>query len=122
MQIAQEIADIGTIDDRRAHARHDTCWWGALAFGSLSRECYVYNVSLGGAKLLVVGPYQARDRLKLVLPSFGLFRCSLRWTDGPFIGVKFDERDHDRTADLVAHALSGLPLDVLPSVSEFIGL
>ncbi|MBV8653432.1 MAG: PilZ domain-containing protein [Alphaproteobacteria bacterium] len=122
MLTAQKIVEIGNATDRRAHDRHDTCWWGALAFGTLSRECYVYNVSLGGAKLLVVGPYEARDRLKLMLPSFGLFRCNLRWTDGPFIGVKFDERDHDRTAALVAHALTAQPLTELPSVAEFIGL
>jgi hypothetical protein len=122
MQIAQDTGTLPNLADRRTDPRHETCWWGNLAIGSLRRECYVYNVSLGGAKLLVVGSYEPEDRVKLLLPSFGLFRCSLRWTEGPFIGVKFDASDHERTATLIAYALTGLPLSALPSVAEFIGL
>ncbi len=122
MQIAKKLEAPGDFADRRTHVRHETFWWGDVAIGAVRRECYVYNVSLGGAKLLVIGPYDAQDRLKLQLPSFGMFECSLRWIDGPFLGIKFDEADHGRTAELVAHALSGRPLGELPTVAEFIGM
>jgi hypothetical protein len=122
MQVATKFEEIGDFTDRRTHPRHETFWWGDVAIGAERRECYVYNVSLGGAKLLVIGSYDAQERLTLQLPSFGLFECSLRWVDGPFIGIKFDEADHARTAELVAHALRGLPIGELPSVADFIGL
>jgi PilZ domain len=122
MHIAPETGTIPNLSDRRNHPRHETCWWGDLTIRSLQRECYVYNVSLGGAKLLVVGAYEPADRVTLLLPSFGMFHCSMRWKDGPFIGIKFDGSDHERAATLVAHALTGLPLSALPSVAEFIGV
>jgi len=55
VHIAQDIGAITVPHNRRLHQRHETRWWGELAAGAQRLECYVYDVSLGGAKLLVFG-------------------------------------------------------------------
>ena len=107
--------------NRRLHPRLDTRWWGDLAIGPRHVECYVYNVSLGGAKLLVFGAFRAQKQVTLFLPRVGHFRCDVRWADYPYLGIKFHERDHDRSAKLVAEALANQPFGTLPSIAEFIG-
>jgi PilZ domain-containing protein len=122
MYIIEDARVRDILPNRRSHSRHETCWFGHLMIGAEQRECYVYNVSLGGAKLLVFGAFEAQERAVLSVAQFGDFQCALRWVDGQFVGVKFAAHDHDRAGDLVAQALTRLPLGELPSVAEFVGL
>ena len=105
----------------RRHPRYATRWWGEFAIGEQLLECYVYNVSLGGAKLLVFGSLPAERQARLFIPPFGVFGCELRWSENQFVGVKFAESDQPRAAELVACAVAKLPVGALPAVAEVIG-
>ena len=95
--------------DRRGHQRFLSHLWGDLAIGQQRIECYVYDVSLGGAKILSFASITLPRELRLFVPPFGVFDCEVRWSDGPFIGVKFSEADYPRASELVAHVRAGTP-------------
>ena len=61
--------------------------------GTWKTQCEVYDVSDGGARLVVCGPMngQQLQEFFLVFPGNGLTyrRCELRWCKGDNIGVKF---------------------------------
>ncbi|HZS83880.1 MAG TPA: hypothetical protein VFA50_13480 [Stellaceae bacterium] len=106
MQIADQRRErVLAPAERRGHPRLDTRWWGDLVIGARHLECYVYNVSVGGAKLLVFGRVEPMRQALLFVPPFGVFRCDVRWAAYPFAGIEFAQSERRRSAGLVTHAL-----------------
>jgi hypothetical protein len=121
VHILQDHGTIGSPANRRRHPRHATRWWGELKIAGQQFECYVYDVSLGGAKLLVFGSFAPELRAQLFIPPFGGIGCTVRWAESTFIGVKFDENEHERSAELVAQALRGRVFEELPPLASVLG-
>jgi hypothetical protein len=118
------IATSPTIDtalDRRGHQRFLSHLWGDLAIGLQRIECYVYDVSLGGAKLLAFGSIALPRELRLFVPPFGVFECEVRWSDGPFIGVQFGAGDRARAIAMLDQVRTGTPQEPRSPVAPFGG-
>lgn len=51
----------------------------------------IINLSDHGARCRAVLPPEIDDRIDVQLDSFGIFRARVRWRDGSYFGVSFDE-------------------------------
>jgi hypothetical protein len=114
-----EFPAIQSPASRRSHARHETRWWASFAIGAEHLDCYVYNVSLGGAKLLLFGAVTGQTAA-LFIPPFGVFQCEVRWVTYTFVGVEFARFERHRTGSLVAHALKSSHRAEIPPLAELI--
>ena len=61
----------------------------------------IINLSDHGARCRAVLPPEVDDRIDVQLDSFGLFGATVRWRDGSYFGVSFEE-----PIDLIAIMLS----------------
>ncbi|MHC1701942.1 MAG: PilZ domain-containing protein [Humidesulfovibrio sp.] len=93
--------------DHRGSARHTVLVAGRLRCEGESQTCEVVNVSVGGAKLRVLGIYCPGQELTLEIKACGQFPGVVAWVRGDEVGLKFT-CDPAQTAEaLIALATYG---------------
>jgi len=93
--------------DHRSHARHTVLVAGRLWSGNEWQTCEVVNVSVGGAKLRVLGIYCKDQELVMEIKSCGKFPGVVAWVRGDEVGLHFTGDPAEIAEALIALATFG---------------
>ena len=94
--------------EQRQHERFPIMMSAGVSIGDGEFEAVIFDISAGGAKVQIKGSfgYPDSETMKaatLNIPVFGEFSGELAWTDGEFIGIRFDE-SHKSMVGLILDA------------------
>jgi hypothetical protein len=86
-------------DERRSHQRKTALLAASIDTGTGNHSCVILNVSRGGAMLQLKAPFDARQRVTLVIDRFGRLSAEVVWQDKDKckIGLRFTDTP-DRVA------------------------
>jgi len=93
--------------ERRRHKRKTVLWSARVESRQGPSECFILDLSLGGAKIKTVGALvPAHQIVTLVIDRFGALRAEVVWSRMGHMGLRFtDAPDH------IAHVVgTTLPL------------
>lgn len=93
--------------DHRGHARQTVLVAGRLLCEGQWQPCEVVNVSVGGAKLRVLGIYCPDLEMTLEIKACGQFPGVVAWVRGDEVGVKFSCDPLETAEALIALATHG---------------
>lgn len=93
--------------DHRGHARKAVLMAGRLLCDELWQPCEVVNVSMGGAKLRVLGVFAPGQRLSLEIHPCGQFPGVVAWVRGEEIGLQFLVDSSEMAETLIGLATYG---------------
>ena len=93
--------------DHRGHARKTVLVAGSLLCEGEWQTCEVVNVSVGGAKLRVLGIYCQGQELSLEIKACGRFPGVVAWVRGDEVGVTFSCDPLETAEALIALATHG---------------
>jgi hypothetical protein len=93
--------------DHRGHARQTVLVAGRLRCEGEVQPCEVVNVSVGGAKLRVLGIYCPGQELSLEIKACGQFPGVVAWVRGDEVGLKFTCDPAETAEALIALATYG---------------
>ena len=79
----------GRNDDRRQHSRMTVYWQGNLSGSDLAEDCYILDISPGGARVQCANPLLGSDRLTLSLAQGEQHDAIVVWRQGSFMGLHF---------------------------------
>jgi len=77
--------------DNRAARRHPLIWLGELQYRSHKWDVRLRNISCSGALVECPGPLQVDSEVLLDLGKAGTLTCSVSWSVGDHVGLRFDE-------------------------------
>ena len=78
--------------DRREHRRYDVLRSGMVKGARGHMECMVINLSLGGAKLMLMGTICLDPNVTLVIDEIGTFHADVVWQRQEFAGLRFTDQ------------------------------
>jgi hypothetical protein len=77
--------------DRREHKRYDVLRSAVVKGGRGHMECMVINLSLGGAKVMLMGTICLDPGVTLVIDEIGAFHADVVWQRQEFAGLRFTD-------------------------------
>ena len=93
--------------DHRGHARQTVLVAGRLHSEDERQTCEVVNISVGGAKLRVLGVYCPGQELALEIKACGRVPGVVAWVRGDEVGLKFSGDPLETAEALIALATHG---------------
>jgi len=77
--------------DRREHKRFDVLRSAIVKGARANMECMVINLSLGGAKLMLMGTVCLDPTVTLAIDEIGTFHADVVWQRQEFAGLRFTD-------------------------------
>jgi len=78
--------------DRREHKRYDVLRSAMVKGARGHMECMVINLSLGGAKVMLMGTICLDPNVTLVIDEIGTFHADVVWQRQEFAGLRFTDQ------------------------------
>jgi len=74
---------------QREYERREVLVETRIFDGDKWHECRIVNISVGGAKFSISGPFIQNGALLVSIGGFGEFSCVVAWQTSEGLGVKF---------------------------------
>jgi hypothetical protein len=91
-------------EKQRRHKRKPVLWSARIDTGMGAVECVILDLSLGGAKLRVIGKAPGRQRVTLTIDRFGPLEADVVWARSSHLGLRFTAPP-DKVAQTIGAAL-----------------
>ncbi len=97
--------------ENRRHDRQSVSLAGAIkseADASFKRECRIEDLSVGGARVALIGAEgRMPERALLEIAAFGAYPVEVAWTKPPRFGLKFQDPPETMAEVLAGIAMHG---------------